>query len=87
MTVSSGATLGGTGTITKDITINGTLAPGNSIGTINLVGAQILASGSTTAIELNPTTNDLVNVTGTMMIDMGTTLQLIPLPECIQQCL
>ncbi len=80
MTVSSGATLGGTGTIIKDITINGTLAPGNSIGTINLVGAQTLAPGSTTAIELNPTTNDLVNVTGTMMIDLGTTLKLIPLP-------
>ncbi len=80
MTVSPGATLGGTGTIIKDITINGTLAPGNSIGTINLVGAQTLAPGSTTVIELNPTTNDLVNVTGTMMIDLGTTLQLIPLP-------
>ena len=45
MTVAPGASVGGTGTITKDITFDGTLAPGNSIGTIHLVGAQTFASG------------------------------------------
>ena len=47
MTVASGATLAGTGTVTKDTTINGTLAPGNSgIGTIHLIGNQTFTSGS-----------------------------------------
>ncbi len=78
MIVSSGATLGGTGTITKNITIQGTLSPGNSIGTINLVGAQVLTSGSMLDIEITPTTNDLVNVTGTMDIQSGATLRFIP---------
>ncbi len=80
MTVASGATLGGTGTITKDITIQGTLSPGNSIGTINLVGAQILATGSMYDVELTPTTNDRTNVTGTMTIQPGVTLRFIPDP-------
>ncbi len=80
MTVSSGATLGGNGTITKDITFQGILSPGNSIDTINLVGAQILASGSMLDVEITPTTNDLVNVTGTMNIQTGATLRFIPTP-------
>ncbi len=78
MTVSPGATLGGSGTITKDVTIQGTLSPGNSIGPIFFVGNQTLATGSTTAIELTPTTNDLVDVAGTWTFQSGTTLQLIP---------
>jgi len=74
-----GATLGGVGTVSKDCTISGTLAPGDSIGTINLVGAQVQATGSTLEIEFSPTTIDLVNVTGTYTIQPGATLHLVPL--------
>ncbi len=80
MTTSAGTLVGGTGTITQDITFGGTLAPGNSIGTINLVGVQTLATGSALEVEFDPTTSDLVNVTGTMTIDPGVTAQLIPFP-------
>jgi autotransporter-associated beta strand protein len=80
ITVASGATLKGTGTVTKDTTVLGTLSPGNSIGTIHLVGAQTLASGSTLEIELNPTANDLVDVTGSFTIQPGSTLAVLSTP-------
>ncbi len=80
MTVSPGATLGGSGMIAKNVTIQGILSPGNSIGPIFFVGAQTLAPGSTTVIELTPTTADLVDVTGTMTIQPGAALEFIPLP-------
>lgn len=78
MTVDSGALLGGTGTITKDVTIQGILSPGNSIGTIHLIGDQVLAAGSILEIELDPTTSDLVDVTGTLTIQPGATLNITP---------
>jgi outer membrane autotransporter protein len=80
MTVASGATLGGIGTISKDATISGTLAPGNSIGTIHFVGAETLAAGSTLEIELNPAMTDLVDIVGTLTIDPGATLKILPDP-------
>jgi autotransporter-associated beta strand protein len=78
LTVAPGAALQGTGTITKNATINGTLSPGNSIGTIFLVGDQTFASGSTLQIELNPTASDLVSITGTLTIEPGSTLSINP---------
>ena len=78
MTVASGATLRGTGTITKNATIFGTLAPGNSIGTIHFIGDQILASGSLLEIEFTPTTRDLLDITGSLEIQPGSTIRLIP---------
>ncbi len=78
MNVASGVTLQGTGTITKDVTVNGTLSPGNSIGTIHLVGAQTLAAGSKLVIELNPTSTDLVDIVGTLNIQQPATLELMP---------
>ncbi len=80
MTVSPGATLGGRGTITKDVTVQGILSPGNSVDILNLVGAQTLAPGSRTDVEILPTTSDFVNVTGTMTIQPGAALRLVPLP-------
>jgi len=38
VTVNAGATLGGTGTIVGNVVNNGTVAPGNSIGTLNITG-------------------------------------------------
>jgi autotransporter-associated beta strand protein len=80
MGVAPGAFLKGTGTITKDVTVSGTLIAGNSIGTIHLVGAQTFAAGSNLEIELDPTTSDLVDIVGTLLIQPGSTLSLVPDP-------
>ncbi|KPB02003.1 autotransporter domain-containing protein, partial [Ahrensia marina] len=71
-------TLGGSGT-TGALTVNfgGNLAPGNSIGTLNVASA-IFNAGSTYTVELNNggfvagTNNDLLNATGVVTINGGT---------------
>lgn len=80
MSVAPGAFLKGTGTIAKDVTISGTLIAGNSIGTIHLIGSETFANGSHLEIELNPTTSDLVDILGTLSIQPGVTLNLVPDP-------
>lgn len=68
ITVNSGATLKGTGTIAGGGTINGTLSPGNSIGTITFNTADgdiTLGSASITQIELDASSSSkIVNVGG-----------------------
>ena len=66
--VQSGATLGGNGSISGLVAINpgGTLAPGNSPGTLS-TGALSFSAASTLALEVNGTSAgsyDVVNVTG-----------------------
>lgn len=80
LSIASGATLAGTGTVTSNSSISGTLAPGNSIGTITLVGTQTLLPGSALQIEVSPAVADLVDVTGTFTIQSGSNLQVIPEP-------
>lgn len=79
--VEAGTTLRGTGPINKDITNNGTINPGGSIGTMTVVGDVTFASGSMYAVELNPTTSDLLDVTGSVTIDASTTLSIFPVPD------
>jgi autotransporter-associated beta strand protein len=75
-TVSSGATLGGSGTLgAVTVAAGGTLAPGNSPGTLN-TGTLTLNDTSVLSFELNPTNqtvgsniNDLVSVTGNLTLD------------------
>ena len=43
----------------------GTLAPGNSIGTLTVAGNLTFAPGSIYAVEVSPTGSDRTNVTGT----------------------
>jgi filamentous hemagglutinin family protein len=63
-----GGVLGGSGVITGNVTLNaGSLAPGFSPGTIDIVGDLFLGAASSTDIELWGTTAglyDLVTVTG-----------------------
>ncbi|HAB98648.1 MAG TPA: hypothetical protein DCE71_02350, partial [Parachlamydiales bacterium] len=80
MTVASGASLRGNGTITKDLTINGILSPGNSIGTLNLLGNQTFGATSILQNELNPINSDLVNIVGSLQIQPGASLQVLPDP-------
>jgi autotransporter-associated beta strand protein len=70
----AGATLGGSGTTTRNVTIQngGTLSPGNSPGIFN-VGNLSLASNSNFKVEINGVTvgtdYDQANVTGTVSLD------------------
>ena len=82
VTVASGATLGGSGTIIGNIVVNGLLAPGNSPGVLNAVGAQVLANNSSYVAEIGGLAagngagnHDQFNVTGTVTIGTGVTLE------------
>lgn len=77
MTVNSGGTLGGTGTVgAVTVASGGTLAPGNSIGTITVSGNLTFAAGSIYAVELSPSAADRTNVTGSATLS-GATVQAI----------
>jgi outer membrane autotransporter protein len=66
VTVNSGGTLGGAGTVaTTTINPGGTLAPGNSIGTITIAGNLTFVGAGNYLVEVSPTSADRTNVTGT----------------------
>ena len=71
-TVNAGGTLGGTGTVGRT-TVSGTVAPGNSIGTLNVNGPYVQNAGSFYNVEVNAAgQSDLINVNGTATINGGT---------------
>ena len=81
VTVNTGGTLGGSGSVTGVTTVasGGTLAPGSSVGTLTFPNAVILAAGSTYAVEINgAASSDKVVVTGalaangTIAVTLGT---------------
>jgi outer membrane autotransporter protein len=72
LTVDPGATLGGIGTITGNVINNGTLSPGNSIGTMTITGNYTQNAGSTLGVEVGSTTADLLDISGTATITGGT---------------
>ena len=74
LTVNSGATLGGTGTVGSVAVNGGTLAPGNSIGTLTVAGSLSFTAASTYLIEVSPSSSDRTNVTGTAALG-GATVQ------------
>uniref|UniRef100_A0A9E8A7L7 Autotransporter domain-containing protein n=1 Tax=Bosea sp. NBC_00436 TaxID=2969620 RepID=A0A9E8A7L7_9HYPH len=76
VTVAAGATIGGSGTL-PSLMVNGTLAPGNSPGTMTVKGNLTLAAGSTYEAEVQGAVSDRVNVTGTAAL--AGTLKIIPL--------
>lgn len=61
------ATLGGAGIIVaQNVVVNGNLAPGNSPGTLNVVGNLVLTGANSTIIEIaSPTNFDRIVVSGT----------------------
>ncbi|MFC6447739.1 autotransporter domain-containing protein [Shinella zoogloeoides] len=68
--VAVGGRLGGNGTI-GNTTVNGVIAPGNSIGTLN-VGNITFNSGSIYEVEVNAAgQTDLINASGTATINGG----------------
>ncbi|MEM9030430.1 MAG: autotransporter domain-containing protein [Pseudomonadota bacterium] len=79
-TVANGATLSGTGTA-GSLTVNsgGIVAPGNSIGTLNVNGNVIFNDGATYTVEIAPDgSSDHIVATGSATISTnGTTLKII----------
>jgi autotransporter-associated beta strand protein len=72
-TVASGATLDGTGRIIGNVINNGTVAPGNSIGTLNVQGNYVHGANAFLDIEFDGSgAIDLLNVTGTATLNGGT---------------
>lgn len=71
--VFSGGTLGGTGTIVGNVDNDGTLAPGNSIGTLTIQGNYVHTANAVLEIEFDALGGiDLLDVTGTATINGGT---------------
>lgn len=75
VTVANGATLGGTGTVIGNVVNQGIVRPGNSVGTLNIIGDYTVNAAGTTTIELEPANASLLNITGTANLDG--TLQLV----------
>lgn len=76
VTVAAGATIGGSGQL-PSLTVNGTLSPGNSPGTLTVNGNLTLGAGSVYVAEVQGAVSDRVNVTGTAAL--AGTLRLVPL--------
>ncbi|MBM3855230.1 MAG: hypothetical protein FJ399_19100, partial [Verrucomicrobia bacterium] len=81
VTVASGATLGGNGTLAGAVRVQagGRLAPGASIGTLTITAALTLAAGSTTAVEIDPATGACDRLAGLASLTCGGTLAITPL--------
>src|SRR5206468_5653146 len=79
VTVTSGATLGGGGTVgTTTVNAGGTLAAGNGTAnsSLNVVGSLALQSGAYYMLQINPATSSFANVTGTATLG-GSTLKAV----------
>ena len=77
LTVDNGASFGGTGTTIGNITNNGTVGPGNSIGTQVINGNFVQGAGGTLTIEFDNTGIDLLDISGTATL--AGTLNLVEL--------
>jgi fibronectin-binding autotransporter adhesin len=82
--VAAPATFAGNGFVNGDVTLGGTMAPGNSIGTMTINGNYTTSSGSVQQIEIDTagTTpgvhNDLVVVNGNVTLNGGTVSVISP---------
>ncbi|MFM9865803.1 MAG: autotransporter-associated beta strand repeat-containing protein [Micropepsaceae bacterium] len=78
--IAPGATFGGNATINGNVTNNGRIAPGNSPGTVNILGNYTAGANAffdmevqfnNAGLPVNGTTHDFINITGNVT---GTTL-------------
>nr|BAA36467.1 serine protease homologue [Pseudomonas fluorescens] len=87
VTVGSSGVVGGSGHIgSLYANSGGTVAPGNSIGTLNVAGDVSFAAGSTYAVELSATNSDRIVAGGKAILSGGTvTLALENSPTLLTQ--
>jgi autotransporter-associated beta strand protein len=77
VTVASGGTLRGHGTIDGNVVNNGTVWPGGSIGTLNIHGNYTQGANGVLNIDATPAgQSDLLAITGTATIQGGSTVVL-----------
>lgn len=75
-TVNTAGTLRGSGNV-GTLVNKGTVAPGNSIGTLNILGDYTATAGSVLAVEVEGNSAyDILNVAGTATLDAGSVLLL-----------
>jgi uncharacterized protein with beta-barrel porin domain len=72
------ATLGGSGTLISDVASEGTIAPGNSVGTLTIDGDFMQTGGSFEA-EFDQSGIDLLTVTGGAILSDSPTLTVVSL--------
>src|SRR5207247_7388128 len=84
VTVNAGGTLGGTGTIDNVFVNGGVLAPGNSIGTLNLAGSLTFTAASSYMVEISGTSSDLARVTGLATLG-GASVVVVPIGTVAKQ--
>ncbi|MEJ1169275.1 autotransporter outer membrane beta-barrel domain-containing protein [Variovorax sp. CCNWLW235] len=79
MSVLATGRLQGSGTVGGSATVNGTVAPGNSIGTLSINGNFTQFAGSTYQVEVDPasTASDLLRVGGSASIASGAQLNVV----------
>ncbi|MGE0667841.1 MAG: autotransporter domain-containing protein [Sphingomonadales bacterium] len=76
LTVEAGGTFGGNGTLEGILVSDGTIAPGESIGTLTIDGNFVLNADGVLRIEIGPTgQNDVIAVTG--LVDVDGTLDIL----------
>ncbi len=73
------AMLQGDGVIAKNMAVRGVLSPGLSIDTLEVMGDVQFFPGSSLEIEIDPFASDQLIVEGSVTIDHGTTLTILPL--------
>ena len=74
--VSAGATLGGSGAVHGDVTVDGTITPGNSPGVLHVVGDYTQTTGSTYNAEIDTDSGlyDQILIDGAATIEPGAIL-------------
>lgn len=77
LVVAEGGAIGGSGAL-PSTTIDGTLAPGNSIGTVTINGNLTFGAGSVYRVELSSTASDFTRVTGTAALAGTVAVTLLP---------
>lgn len=65
VTVNTGGTLSGHGTIVGNVANNGTVAPGGSIGVLTVNGDYSQSAAGVLSLEVSPTANSSLHITGT----------------------
>ncbi|RJF90213.1 autotransporter outer membrane beta-barrel domain-containing protein [Sphingomonas cavernae] len=74
--VGQSATFGSAGTVNANIDVRGTLSPGASPGTMTVNGNVAFATGSNLLLEMTNGPRDLLNISGTLNIATGTTIDI-----------